>query len=74
MFKNKIKNVLTVGSALAITVLASTTASAAGLSDITGNIDLSGAKDGLIAVGTAIGGLLVIAIGVRYVLGFLKRV
>ncbi|WP_334054525.1 hypothetical protein [Pasteurella multocida] len=74
MFKNKIKNVLTVGSALAVTALSSTTASAAGLEGITDKVDLSGAATGVIAVGVAIGGLLAVVIGVRYVVGFLKRV
>ncbi|MDY0485026.1 major capsid protein [Pasteurella multocida] len=72
MFKNKTKKVLA-GLAVASTAVVSTTATAAGIGDITSNIDLSGATAGIIAVGVAIGGLLVVAIGVRYVVGFLKR-
>ncbi|MFC1047204.1 major capsid protein [Pasteurella multocida] len=73
MFK-QIKKLFTSVSAVATLAVVSTGAHAAGLSDITGGLDLSGAKDGIIAVGVAIGGLLVVAIGVRYILGFLKRV
>jgi len=73
MFK-KIKKIFTNVSAVATLAVVSAGAHAADLSNITGGIDLSSSKDGIIAVGTAIGGLLVVAIGVRYILGFLKRV
>ncbi|HDR1174463.1 TPA: hypothetical protein R4323_001082 [Pasteurella multocida] len=73
MFKNKTKKVLA-GLAVASTAVVSATANAADLSSITSGIDLSGASAGVIAVGVAIGGLLAVVIGVRYVVGFLKRV
>ncbi|HDR1236605.1 major capsid protein [Pasteurella multocida] len=73
MFKNKAKKVLA-GLGVVSTTVVSATANAADLSSITSGIDLSGASAGVIAVGVAIGGLLAVVIGVRYVVGFLKRV
>lgn len=73
MFKN-MKKVIATASTVATLAVVSTGAHAAGLGDITSSIDLSTAKDGIIAVGVAIGGLLIVAVGVRYILGFLKRV
>lgn len=71
---NKIKNTFTVLTAAATAILVSATANAEDLFSITGKINLESAYTGIVAVGAAVGGFLVVALGVRYVLGFLKRV
>lgn len=70
----KIKNMVKTVGVLSTVVVASTAHAAADLSSITSAVDLSGASQGVVAVGVAVGGFLVAALGVRYVLGFLKRV
>lgn len=72
MVKN-MKKVIATASTVATLAVVSTGAHAAGLGDITNAVDLSAAKDGIFAVGVAVGGLLIAALGVRYILGFLKR-
>ncbi|MDE8035767.1 hypothetical protein OQ257_11430 [Actinobacillus equuli subsp. equuli] len=49
------------------------TANAQGYADIAANVDLNDAKTSIIAVGVAIGGFLAVGIGIRAVLGMMKR-
>ncbi|QLB14725.1 hypothetical protein A6B39_04290 [Mannheimia granulomatis] len=61
------KTILTVG------LLSLASLSHAGVGEIAAGVDLNDAKTGIVAVGVAVGGFLAIGIGVRAVLGMMKR-
>ncbi|WP_150539693.1 hypothetical protein [Actinobacillus vicugnae] len=70
MFKNKLaKGAVIVGS-LALAGIAN----AQGTGDIVATVDLSDAKTAIVALGVAVGGFLAVGIGVRSVLGMMKRI
>ncbi|VEB26078.1 Uncharacterised protein [Actinobacillus lignieresii] len=70
MFKSKLaKGAIIVGS-LALAGVAN----AQGVGDIASGVDLSDAKTAIVALGVAVGGFLAVGIGVRSVLGMMKRI
>lgn len=65
------------GKAVAIAASLSLFASYANADDLAsmvGTVAVDGAKSGLLAIGAALGGFLALGIGIRYVLGFMKRI
>ncbi|WGE47308.1 hypothetical protein [Actinobacillus equuli] len=69
MFKNKLAK----GAVVVGTLALAGAANAANYADIAATVDLSGAKEAILAIAVAIGGFTAVGIGVKAVLGMMKR-